>query len=408
MNRGIQNTLPFEIRTNDELDYTVSMLKNSPNYSTLSDAYRAYYQRLGARVKERRATAYDPAYIYMYSTLDECLDELSSQFKTRQTSDELTYAKQAWLNTVMKIVYAEKMCIPQAALQRVAERFGDIFKVDGGRDDLGRGCNTGLAGRCLLIESQLVSGEDNPFLQFVKQLLIDAVEQSFTDTIASIQYGESSMAARVRPVIMEKLGLAPNSDNLYRNNNQNLSAFLSDLATRYNPGKIYDECYQHLCDEFKRCIHDEDNEGMETLLSSLGFVAENTEALQIDGKWNIKRFEVFLPNKIVKLLINSYIVRKEELIEGFLVIEADKTRYSFTDSIKEKQQRAQREPRRNFNGLFSPPLTRSASTTTTTVPAPNGWGGGGLFSSQPTRTTTTNNINGYSSRSNGPNTGSTG
>lgn len=412
-----QSTMPFVISTNVQLDYTVAVLKNSPNYPTLAKAYAEYYSELGAQAKVNGMTTYDPKLIYMYPTLDECLDTLLSEFKRRTNAGLLLPAKQAWLSIVMKIVYAEKMRIPEAALQRIAKRFGDIFKVDNGRDDLSMGCTTGFAGRFLVLESQLVPGEDNPFLQFIKQLLIDAMEQSFNDTIGSIQQGESSMAALIKPVIMEVLGLVPTNDRLYTDTLHNdLSKFMRDLATRYNPGKIYDQCYQYFCDEFKSCVREGDDDRMQSLLTLLGFLDTDHSQLQIDGKWNINRFEVFLPKKTLVLLTKLNIIFKEPFQPGSLIIEARSSSYSFIDCIAKKQQAletAQTQRRPASQTTNSNSQSRPAQNQTPATPAVTsgwlGWISGGLFSSSATTTTpTNNNINGYSNRSNGAGPGSSG
>jgi hypothetical protein len=411
----LSSPLVFQITNDSMLDKVITMLKASRNYPTLSNAYTAYYQSLGAHPRLASQTQFNNELIYMYSTLDECIDKLSTEFKRRGigsghiAGDELTYALQAWLNTVMKIVYAQKMHIPQAALTRAAERFGDIFKIDHGRDDLGQGCNTGLSGRCLLIDSQLVAGEENVFMQFNRQLLIDEVEQSFNDTIGSSTAGESSMAARAKPVIMAYTGLQVNNTGRSSSAAGNIDEFMRDLATRYNPGKIYEKCYEYLCEEFKKYIRLSDDENMEALLSSLGYHPENDATLfQIDGKWNIKRFEAVLPGKVIQLLQNKLIT---EPGMGQLIIESSRMNYSFNEAIHRKQQRihstsAGRNTMFVPNPQQQPRVTMAAAAA---VAAPT-WSSGGLYrpAGQPPQATQQEvDLRGDSKISKNPGTGST-
>lgn len=404
-------------------------LKSSPNYAILDQAYTAYFQSIGAQARVNNQQ-YDPTSIYMYASLDECIDKLAHEFIHRESTEELSYAKQAWLNMVMKIVYAQKMNIPQPALTRAAERFADIFKVDEGRDDLGRGCSIGLAGRVLLIDSQLVSGEDNVFMQFTKQFLIDQVEQSFNDTIGSSRASESSMAARAKPMIMEYTGLQINTTGRDTSSRADIPAFMNDLATRYNPGKLYETCYNYLCDSFKHCVRDSDDEGMAALLTSLGFHHENDAQLfQIDGKWNIKRFEAMLPDRIVRLLISKNLIQPGS---GQLIIETNRTNYSFNDAIRQKEQRRmQQSTAHHANTIFAANTTQqrppaaapqntqsqpanvsSSQTTTQQTRTTSPWAAGGL--NRPTQTvrqpqTVVNvNLNGDSDISTNTNSGSTG
>lgn len=296
----------------------------------------------------------------------------------------------------------------------------DIFKVDHGRDDLGQGCNTGLSGRMLLIDSQLVSGEDNVFMQFNRQFLIDQVEQSFNDTIGSSNEGESSMAARDKPVIMAYTGLQANTTGRNSTSAGNIPQFMKDLATRYNPGKIYEECYKYVCDEFKRCIRESDDEAMQALLASLGFNPETeAELFQIDAKWNIKRFEVLLPGRLISLLQGKNLIQPGT---GQMVIEADRSNYSFIAAINEKQTRLQnRSTARNPQTLFASSTTqqqlqRPPVHPQSTTPAPTNtstWAAGGLYrpANQPTQQQTVQNevdLRGDSTISTNPGTGSTG
>lgn len=325
------------------LDYSFAKIKASPHYAILATGYERYFQSLKAFSRIPEPTEYSEDSIYLFPNLDSCLAELQAQFKHRIArtggryvgNQEIHYAIGAWQNIVMKVVYASKMQIPENALIRAATRFADTFKIDGGRDDLGKGCDIGLAGRCLNIDSQLISGEENLFTQFIRQKLIDDVEEAFNCTIGSSQQTESSMAARAKPYIVQILGLQHNTSGRDTSRTANIPQFMQELATRYNPGLIFKKSYEYICDDYKRCIRDGDDEGMFTLLRDLGYVPERDATIfQIDGKWNIKLFESLLPTKLVSFLISKNVFQPGV---GCLRMVVDNSNYSFTAAIASKE-----------------------------------------------------------------------
>lgn len=396
-------TREFKIGSSTTLTNVIEHLKACRAYQVASESYMQHFLSTGAQ-HILPGQRYLPDTIYMHPSLDECIRSLEAEFNRRQSSAELILAKEAFLGIVLKMVYAHKMNIPDTAITRVGVRFADIFKIDDARADLNQGCNTGLAGRILTIESQLIAAEEVPFIQFNKQLLIDEAEISFNNTLGSSRYGESSMSARYKPFVNLALGLQPSGvtaqiSSLTREQ-RSISACLQDLASRYTPGYIYQKCYEYMCDHFRQYIREDDNEAMENLLRSLGYT--EFSQFKIAEKWNIKRFEVYLPQRLIELLFSCQILQPGT---GNLVIDiTPRQTFSFAATTRAQAASISRD------GFFTQP----ERTAEAIQPQANqGWDDGLYEESTDSRTTaeatpSSVDLRGESKQSTAPGTGSVG
>lgn len=333
-----------------DINSLCTKLKTCAVYDEAENAYAEYYRSMGAHSLASAGNYFDPTLIYMYPTLNECVDALAEEFKRRMArhdnSAELELAKQVFMNAVTKMCYQTKMHIPLSSVKNAARRFADILKVDGGLADLKAGCNTGFAGRCIAMESQLISLDEDGARAANKQLLVESVEQSFFDTVATLEHIESSQSASLKPELLHALGLEARlvgpDRSFYA---PRRTAFMKDLVTRYNPGSVYEICYQTMLDNFKNFARDDNDASIYQLLASLGVNVESeadrneiNRYFRIGNKWSVSKFQEQLPERLIQKLLSENILHKEADTRGLLRVGLGE-KYSFSEEIADKNRR---------------------------------------------------------------------
>lgn len=291
--------------TANEIDMLCRKLQACANYHLVAEKYETHVR-----------SAYGTT--HAAPTLDAAIKQSTDEFKRRiQTSrgrepwydnmDTIVHSLQAFMNFSTKIYFAERMHIPQSALDRSVTRLADLSATAAdGRRDLQQGCGAGLAGRWLTISSQLISVDEDPIQAVIKQLLIDAVEEAYTQTQLRQGHGESSMVAQRKPFFLQLAGLEyGNATCSY----DNPTSFMQSLTSKFTPSKIFQTCFEMMIENFKQHARDENYTKIYELFSLLGYEANTPQAqaeLQayfcVNDKWCLSKFQKELPEKLIVIL----------------------------------------------------------------------------------------------------------
>lgn len=368
--------------TEQDIDTLCQKLEACDAYPQAAIFYQNYVQALGI---QSGGVGQD---IAMPLTLQDCMTQLTAEFKRRiaictrdsqsiTLQPSLNQALQTLMNIASKIVYHAKLQIPLSAIDKAMQRLADIFQVQlgpQGRRDLEQGCNTGFAGRLVTADTQLLAVQEDPIGAANQQLLIDAVEQTFTDTIARSSDRESSMAANKKPHFLYLLGLVSRfQEEAYPND---IESFMQDLVTRYNPAAIYNACFETIRNNFQHAAREDNDDAIYELLSFLGYPVQTDKEREAvrkylcigekGEKWSISKFQEALYEKLLSKLIAIDLLQPSVRQESGQLIVNDVSgtpqyRYPFYQNILNKRERIKQEQLATQRHQFFPPLRTTAA-----------------------------------------------
>jgi hypothetical protein len=363
-NRQQSTDLVYPTTTQD-MDYLFNQLKSCQAYGIAREAFELMRQEKASEE-------------LVIDSLDIYLDKLNMLFKQRiqNTSgsgmyygqEALVLAEKELMTFVSKIYYQAETGISQSSINLAFTKLYEIMYATSDNSHVdAEGCNRGLGGRIVALNTELTKEANNPILAADLNL-----RKEIADNIFMRLFGtgtETAMAYIHKPALYQKIGLATAApiESTVDHRDQ---AFFNAFVTQYTPSAIYERCFTTLVDNFKTYAREEEDDKIYDLLHMLGFTGNPTGQMtesdkrkldkqfrlnatedNLGSKWNLSQFTLALPETLIKALLQAKIINVDSPKK--LIIQGDSLQAT---SSWDREQAPTREVARNIgpNTFFSP------------------------------------------------------